>query len=440
MAIGKILLHKFAQTPWAIDPSMFEVFTNVFNNKFEGNLLKTTKVKDDKEPLTQYEITPNGTAIIGMEGVILKKKMMMEGASGLESTLDIESSIDKALNDTNVKLIILSIDSPGGSVDGVAELSDYIYSIRGKKPIWALANGSMASAAYWIGSACDKVFCYTTSVVGSIGVYMMHVDQSKANEADGIKITYIKAGQFKTVGNPHEPLSDADKDVLQSRVNYIYDLFISAVARNRNVDKAKVQSFAEGKCYIGEQAVAVGLVDEISALGDLVYSNKYPRTGGTMFGKKNLADATIEDIKAENVKLFDEIVAGAVLESAAKISELEGKIAATEAKAKRDAAIRASALKLNQAAKGEELVASEKPLDECLSELISGVEGQSNLGKQFAATAPDSAGNAGKSEFEMNEPKTQEEAQRYCKAKYDCSDRDAWTKARMEFPKLFGGK
>jgi len=438
-----LLLHKFSQTPWAIHPSMFDVFTNVFNNKLQGRILKPAQVKDDNDGLMKYTMY-GSIAVLDLEGVILKKKMMMEGESGMFATLDVERTLLMAMEDRAVESIILSIDSPGGTIDGAAELADLIYSLRGEKPMTALANGMMCSAAYWIGSAADKIYAYTTSDVGSIGVYMMHIDQSKANESEGIKVTYIKAGKYKTVGNPNEPLSDTDKDVLQAHVDYNYDTFISAVARNRGMSKDDVAKVAEGRLFIGQQAVDAGLVDQIASLDDLVeYSNKYQfLKGGRMLGKK-VKDATVEDLKADNPELYQQIVAETTATVQAncqgQISALQAQIAESDAQAKRAKGIRASALKLGQVAEGEVLVASDKSLEDCLVELISGThEASGDLGNAFAATAPVAAGSAAASELDLPEPKTQEAAMQYCLKKYGCSKREAWAKASLDFAELFG--
>lgn len=269
MAIGKLLLSKFSVSPWAIHPGMFDIFTQVFNNKLLGAVIKP-EIKIDREIDSEYHVIGR-TAIIPMHGVILQKSMGMEGISGIVTTLNLEASLKSVVTDYQIDRIILDIDSPGGTVDGTKEVADLIYKIRQEKEVIAYANGLMASAAYWIGSAADEIIAGETSHVGSIGVYLMHVDQSKYNEELGIKVTYVKAGKYKTAGNPHEPLEGEMKDELQKGVDYIYEIFTRSVALHRGVSHEKVLTdMADGRIFIGEEARKIGLVDEIGNFDDLI--------------------------------------------------------------------------------------------------------------------------------------------------------------------------
>ena len=96
--------------------------------------------------------------------------------------------------DPAVKAIVLSIDSPGGTVDGTDNLANAIFAARGKKPIVALGDGTLASAAYWIASGADQIFASDNSAkIGSIGVVATHEDYSRAEENAGVKVTEITA-------------------------------------------------------------------------------------------------------------------------------------------------------------------------------------------------------------------------------------------------------
>src|SRR4029453_14892345 len=112
------------------------------------------------------------------------------------------------MKDPAVKGVVLDVDSPGGSVYGVRELADEIRAARGQKPVEAVANAFMASAAYYIGSAAEKVWVTPSGSAGSIGVYDAHVDLSKFTETMGEKWTFVSYGDNKLLGNPFEPLSE----------------------------------------------------------------------------------------------------------------------------------------------------------------------------------------------------------------------------------------
>lgn len=433
------LLSKFIVTPWAVHPGMLDIFSNVLNNKFMGELIKEQKVSDDENKITYY--INNGAAIIPMHGTILKKSMGMQSISGLETTLNIEKTISQALYDDKVDRIILDIDSPGGSVDGTMELASFVHEAKSVKPIVAYANGMMASAAYWIGSAADKVYTYHTGNVGSIGVYMMHVDQSKLDEKQGLNVTYIKAGKYKTTGNVHEPLNETDKNSLQEHVDYVYSLFVNDVAKFRGYTSEEViNNMADGKIFIGQQAVDAGLVDEINNLESLLeQSNTYSfLTGGTtMFGVK-WEDVTVESLTENKIDVYNAIVSNTAAEYEQKIKDLEKQITDMKEKAVTDEKIRNLAETLNLHDLGEELIKENASVTDAYEKLAEAAKEsvQNNL-EAFENTAPTSAGPAGTDELDREEPQTKEEAMSFCREKYQCSKGMAWKHARRDFPKFF---
>lgn len=132
----------------------------------------------------------------------------------------------------------------------------------------AYANGQMTSAAYLIGSAADEVVSNPVSRVGSIGVITAHFDYSKAQEMQGVKKTYLYSGKYKAMGHDSAPLDDQSKKYIQERLDQYYTMFVDMVAQNRGVDKEKVLGdMAEGRIFIGDKAVEVGLVDGIGSFG-----------------------------------------------------------------------------------------------------------------------------------------------------------------------------
>lgn len=173
----------------------------------------------------------------------------------------------QAVADDTVSAIVLDVDSPGGEVYGMDELSAEIYQARRTKPVVAVANSLMASAAYWVASAADEVVVTPGGEVGSIGVWAMHEDLSRALDSMGVTITLLSAGKYKVEGNPFEPLSDEARAALQQGVDDYYDLFVRAVARNRGVKVSDVKTgYGEGRVLTAKRALAAGLVDRIDTL------------------------------------------------------------------------------------------------------------------------------------------------------------------------------
>jgi signal peptide peptidase SppA len=166
---------------------------------------------------------------------------------------------------------VLSIDSPGGTVDGTKELADYISRAKSKKPIVTYADGTMASAAYWIGSAGTKIVTFDTAKLGSVGVMVAHQETSELQKKLGVKTTYIYQGKYKTVGNPSEPLTDEGKKYIQDRVDTYYEMFVDAVAANRGIERdVVVRDIALGSIFIGKNAVDINLADSVGNLDDAI--------------------------------------------------------------------------------------------------------------------------------------------------------------------------
>jgi len=264
-------------SPWAIIPSKLVEIVEIYNVHLKGEKidLKIIEAQIGK-PLNReeqgYEVI-DGVAVIPIDGVISKKMNMFTKISGGASTQMVGRDFQQALHDPFVRAIVLNIDSPGGSVDGTFELANMIYESRGQKPILAHTDGMMASAAYAIGSAADKIYISgNTTQVGSIGVMVTHYDYSAQDEKRGIKITHITAGKYKAVGVDSQPLSKEDREIIQAEIDYLYTGFVQDVARNRGVSAEQVLSdMAEGRIFIGKTAIQAGLVDGVLPLDKLIY-------------------------------------------------------------------------------------------------------------------------------------------------------------------------
>ena len=205
-----------------------------------------------------------GVAVIPMIGVLAHRMNMLSAMSGGTSVQKLSADIDAALNDSAVGSILLDIDSPGGSVEGIQELGDRIFEARKVKPIVAVANAMTASAAYWLGSQATELSVTPSGQVGSIGVVAMHEDWSANQEAAGIKTTFVTAGKFKVEGNSYEPLNAEAHGAIQAVVDDHYAEFVAAVARGRGVGKVAVRDgYGQGRMVRPKAALAEGMVDRI---------------------------------------------------------------------------------------------------------------------------------------------------------------------------------
>jgi signal peptide peptidase SppA len=270
-------LLKMLNAPWAIVPDkLLEIreiyFAHLRGEQIDLRAIEARLGKPLDNPKQGYEVV-DGVAVLPIEGVIAKRMNLFTRISGGTSTQLLERDFKAALEDRVVHSILLSVDSPGGNVDGVFELARTIFEARGRKPIVALGNGMMASAAYWIASAADRVLITgETTQVGSIGVVATHTDISKAEEMRGVKTTEITAGKYKRLASEHKPLSDEARAAIQEQVDYVYSVFVNEVARHRGTDVETVLvKMADGRIFLGSKAVEAGLVDGFSTEADLIH-------------------------------------------------------------------------------------------------------------------------------------------------------------------------
>lgn len=278
---GQLLISQMLAMPWAIRREILQSHARIGASWLKGSPNAWDKNENEGgEKISAFEarrreanagISGSYCAIIPVFGTIVQRAGIMTEWCGGTSTQQLSNALTECVNDPNVSEIILDIDSPGGSVYGVQELADEIYAAREKIKITAIANSLAASAAYWIGAQAHEFYVTPGGEVGSIGVWGGHEDWSVALAEAGIKTTLVSAGEFKTEGNPYEPLSDEAKAFMQSRIDDYYNAFVQAVARGRNESTATVISdMGKGRVYGAEAAKAVNMVDDILTFNQLV--------------------------------------------------------------------------------------------------------------------------------------------------------------------------
>ena len=200
-------------------------------------------------------VTEDGMGVVPIVGVIGKGLTPMEKMMGSCDLNDISMALDAMKADPAVKCIALQVSSPGGTVTGVEEIANQVRAMG--KPTMAYTDSEMASAAYWIGSAADRVVASPSSTVGSVGVYMNLVDLSKAYDMAGAKSILIKSGIYKGVGAEGTTMTAEQMSNLQESVDAIHADFKSAVNMKRTMVQANAM---EGQTFSGKQAAQNGMV------------------------------------------------------------------------------------------------------------------------------------------------------------------------------------
>jgi signal peptide peptidase SppA len=278
---NQLLVAEFLATPWALMPERLSALATVISRWTQGApasdaamfQVQTDRVLRDTRRQTSAAISGGGIAVIPIYGVITQRGNMVDDVSGpgMVSTQIVTQMLRQAVADDAVSQILLDIDSPGGSVYGVSELSDAILSARAQKPVVAIANSLAASAAYWIGSQAGEFYVTAGGEVGSIGVWQAHQDYSKAMDEAGVKTTLISAGKFKVEGNPYAPLDEEAQGFMQSRVDDYYASFTKAVAKGRGVPITQVRDgMGQGRVLGADAALAQNMVDGIASFDQVL--------------------------------------------------------------------------------------------------------------------------------------------------------------------------
>lgn len=211
----------------------------------------------------------NGTAIVPVYGFLTKRPCGLFDGGATTAYETLHAQIQAALDDPLVERIVLDIDSPGGEVNGLFNLCDFVYAARSQKPIEAIANDDAFSAAYALASSAQKVWCTRTSGLGSIGVIATHYDQSQFDQKAGLTITPIFAGQHKNDLSPHAPLSEDAKDSTQAEMDRLYGLLVTMIARNCGISQAAVRA-TEAALFFGSEAIDQHLADGLATLKGLL--------------------------------------------------------------------------------------------------------------------------------------------------------------------------
>jgi ClpP class serine protease len=218
------------------------------------------------------------TAVLPITGAITRYSSLFQALSGQGSSVDtMAKDLNTALKDPNFSSILLSIDSPGGEVNGINELADMIYAGRAVKPIWAFVSDLGASAAYWLASAAERIVVAETAALGSIGAMAVFHDP----EASTKDMTFVSS---VSPNKKMDPTTKEGARQIQALVNTIGQIFVDKVARNRGVTSSLVTAdFGQGGILLGADAVKALMAEEVgtfegclSALAELTADAKPP--------------------------------------------------------------------------------------------------------------------------------------------------------------------
>jgi signal peptide peptidase SppA len=216
----------------------------------------------DKEDSGDESEIINGTAVINVTGMVSRYRSWY--GTSVEC---ISEALWEAEKNQSIDRIVLNINSYGGSVDGISELHDQIKLIGQYKPVVAYIGGEGCSAAYWIASAAWKIVAEKSAIVGNIGVIMSAMKWTSEN------VEEISVLSSQSPNKNYDPFTESGKVQMQKLVDELAAVFISQVAGSRGLTPEQVvEKYGAGAVFVGQNALAAGLVDEIGNLTELLNS------------------------------------------------------------------------------------------------------------------------------------------------------------------------
>jgi signal peptide peptidase SppA len=312
-------------TLWATTPEHLQLILEIASREHVPDHEAVAAKQARRLSGTEQSGERNGVAIIHVEGTIFRYANFFTDFSGGATVESLAQDFNAALDNPNVSAILLNIDSPGGEANGINEFAQMIYNARARKPIVAYVGGTGASAAYWIASAAHEIVADKTAILGSIGV-VATVPNPDARGAKEIQIVSSQSPRKRP-----NPNSESGRAQLQATIDDLAEVFIDAVARNRETTADDVEmNFGRGGVFVGQKSVEAGLADRLGSFEEVVSelaAGKKPRR----YKPKMAAEAAEEQdmkfseefkqLKARVVAAFDKSAASAQATEATETQE-----------------------------------------------------------------------------------------------------------------------
>lgn len=218
---------------------------------------------------TGARITEKGTAIVEVHGILINRYPVIGAFWGMTSYEGLGEQFRRLATDTNVKRIVLDVNSPGGLVAGCQTCAEALEDLAETKPVYAIAHDMACSAGYWLACIADEISVSPDGDVGSIGVRGGHVSYARRLDREGIDITTFKAGAAKADFSINELLTPAAAAEIQYQIDRQHDRFVAHVARFRPLTEDRVRA-TDARCWVGQEAIEEGLADRVETLEALV--------------------------------------------------------------------------------------------------------------------------------------------------------------------------
>ncbi len=197
-------------------------------------------------------------AVVELEGIIIQSEPIVR-------------ELGEHRDNPSVRAIVIRVNSPGGVVAPTQEIYSAIERVRKSgKPVVASLGSVAASGGYYVATAADRIYANPGTLTGSIGVIMQVANVEGLLKKVGVDLVVVKAGQYKDLGNFARAMTPEERRILQALLDDVYNQFVDAVARGRKLDKATVESFADGRVVSGQQAKQLKMVDALGGLDEAI--------------------------------------------------------------------------------------------------------------------------------------------------------------------------
>lgn len=327
------LAARVLNTPLLITPEYGAVIASVLADRIGIEpMVDAATMESYHRPASSETLDRrSGIMTVPITGGLVHRSDGPTASGGMHSYTNLHNRIEGHFANRDVRGILLDIDSSGGEAAGLSELVEWLpkAAAQAGKPVWAIANTTAASAAYWLAASADRLYAAPQANVGSIGVYIQHLDMSKSLEKRGVAMSFIYAGDHKIDGNPFAPLPDDVRAAIQSRVDALYADFVGGVASLRGIDEQTVRS-TQARVYRPQEAYDLGLIDGIGGYGDVLaafsaHLNR-PRVGFTgenmstklLYGEDDLANARAEGAETAKAGTITQAAADTAVATARK--------------------------------------------------------------------------------------------------------------------------
>jgi ClpP class serine protease len=265
-------LTELLTAPWAIMPESLREIQQIYTTHLKGDKIDLASVEARLgRPLAneqqRYQVREGGVAVLPIEGVIAPKANLFTDISGGTSAQMLVQQIQSAAADSRVKGLVQVIDSPGGSVFGIPEWASAVAELAKVKPVVTVSDATISSAAYWGGSAANAVYLTGPTVqAGNIGVYA----RMTLSQPDPTSVEFVRGKYKRSAINGQSPSAEY-MAYFEAQLDHLYTVFADTIAQHRRVTVDDVLSnMADGRVFIGQQALDAGLADGFATVDDIV--------------------------------------------------------------------------------------------------------------------------------------------------------------------------